>query len=130
MKAYLTRETNVRTNNGLVPLKKLKEGDIVIAWDGDSICADTVEAVEAAAVVEMADEISTTNDTALVYLLNKVKLGDKADELDVDHLGCILSTAITGWHPKAYNDIAFRVKTKNCHNLFVGNDGKILVDCD
>ena len=61
MKAYLTRDTNVRTNNGLVPLKKLKEGDIVIAWDGDSICADTVEAVEAAAVLAGTLRRTTTS---------------------------------------------------------------------
>lgn len=130
MKAYLTRDLNVRTADGLVPLKKLKEGATVIAWDGSSICADKVESIEAAAVVEMADEVATTSDTALLYLLDKVKIGDKAAELDVDHLGCIVDSAVRAWHPKQYNDIAFRVKTKGCHNLFVGADGKILVDCD
>lgn len=130
MKAYLTRDVNVRTSNGLVPLKKLHEGDTVIAWDGQSICADTVEAIEAAAVVEKAAAVGTEHDTALLYLLDEVKIGDKASELDTEHLGCLADATIRSWHLKPYNDIAFRVKTQNNHNLFVGQDGKVLVDCD
>lgn len=130
MKAYLTRDVNVRTSNGLVPLRKLREGDTVIAWDGQSICADKVEAIEAAAVVEKAAMVGTDHDTALLYLLDEVKIGDKASELDTGHLGCLADATIRSWHLKAYNDIAFRVKTQNNHNLFVGQDGKVLVDCD
>lgn len=130
MKVLLTRNVNVRTTNGLVPLAKLRTGDTVISWDGHDICVDTVTDIAAAAVVEQADAVNTKNDTALVYLQHKVKIGDPASEIDVDHLGCILDTSITAWHPKQYNDIVFKVTTKTHHTLFVGDDGKILVECN
>ena len=128
MKVYLTRNLNVRTNAGLVPLAKLRTGDTVIAWDGNGICADKVTDVAAATVVAEADRIGTKNDNALVVLRDKVAIGDKCYEMDVDHLGTVLDTNVLSWHKQAYDDIVFEVKTEKYNNLFVGDDGKILVE--
>ena len=129
MKVYLTRDLNVRTNAGLVPLTKLRAGDVVIAWDGNTICADRVVDIAAViTVVAEADLIGTKNDNALVALRDKVAIGDKCYEMDVDHLGTVLDTNVLSWHKQAYNDIVFEVKTEKCNNLFVGENGKILVE--
>lgn len=128
MKVYLTRNLNVRTNAGLVPLAKLRAGDTVIAWDGNSLCADKVTDITVTTVVAEADRIGTKNDNALVVLRDKVAIGDQCYEMDVDHLGTVLDTNVLSWHTQAYDDIVFEVTTEKYNNLFVGEDGKILVE--
>lgn len=122
----LTRDTMVRTNSGLVPLAKLREGDTVISYDGNSVCLDTVKRISAAAVESKAIRVATSNDQTMICLETQPAIGEPVTVL-LDSDTEVGDTTIRSWHAKAYNDISFSVQTEEHNVLFVGDKGRIMV---
>lgn len=126
MNALLTRNVRVRTPSGLVPFEALAEGCSVISFDGDNICTDVIVSISAETVSESATEIGTDHDDALLYMVSPVAIGDAIDEIG-DDMVSIKPSSIRSMHRTKYDDIVFKVVTKNHNRIFVGDDGKILI---
>lgn len=135
MKSALTRDTNIRTPSGLVPLARLKPGDSVIGVADGQPVIDSIVSIEPATVDTEAYEVTVGKD--VLFIGGDQAFGDETVARSpigtlvtvMNDSGELVKGSLQGKFTKKYDDIIFSVST-NHHKLLVGRNGSILVETD